>query len=97
MPTPTKLSDADLQIHLDQVAGWTIVDNTLTKKFQFDSFISAFGWMTSAALVAETMGHHPEWTNVYNRVTVNLVTHDAGGITELDFTLAKRMDTLAGS
>ena len=97
MPTPIKLSDADLQIHLDQVVGWTIVDDALTKTFQFDSFISAFGWMTSAALVAETMGHHPEWTNVYNRVTVNLVTHDAGGITELDFTLAKRMDTLAGS
>ncbi len=53
--------------------------------------------MSSVALVAETMGHHPEWANVYNRVTVDLMSHDAGGITELDFNLAQRMDSLAGS
>ncbi len=97
MTAPIKLSETDLQAHLDQTSGWAIVEGKLHKKFQFDSFVSAFGWMTSVALVAETMGHHPEWTNVYNRVVVNLVTHDAGGITELDFTLAKRMDVLAGS
>ncbi len=97
MTAPIKLSETDLQANLDQASGWAIVEGKLHKKFQFDSFVSAFGWMTSVALVAETMGHHPEWTNVYNRVGVNLVTHDAGGITELDFTLAKRMDVLAGS
>lgn len=97
MPAPIKLTDPELQTRLDQTAGWVILEGKLHKQFQFDSFVSAFGWMTSVALIAETMGHHPEWRNVYNRVTVDLITHDAGGITELDFTLAKRMDTLAGS
>jgi 4a-hydroxytetrahydrobiopterin dehydratase len=58
------------------------------------SFIFAFGFMASAAIVAEKMNHHPEWSNVYNRVTVRLTTHDAGGITELDFELAARMTGL---
>jgi 4a-hydroxytetrahydrobiopterin dehydratase len=58
--------------------------------------VEAFGFMTSAALEAERMNHHPEWFNVYNRVVVDLTTHDAGGITDLDFQLAARMEELAG-
>ncbi len=96
MSSPVKLTEAEIQSKLNQLAGWSVEDGKLHKQFQFDSFVSAFGWMTSAALVAETMGHHPEWTNVYNRVHVNLVSHDAGGITEMDFNLAKQMDGLAG-
>jgi 4a-hydroxytetrahydrobiopterin dehydratase len=95
MSSPVKLTDAEIQSKLNQLAGWSVEDGKLHKQFQFDSFVSAFGWMASAALVAETMGHHPEWSNVYNRVSVNLVSHDAGGITELDFNLAKQMDSLA--
>lgn len=97
MSAPVKLSDSEIQAKLGQVSGWSMVDGQLQKQFQFESFVKAFGWMSSAALLAETMGHHPEWTNVYNKVTVNLTTHDAGGVTELDFTLAQRMDSLAAS
>ncbi len=91
----TKLTDAEIQAKVGQLSGWSVVDGKLQKQFQFDSFVAAFGWMASAALIAESMGHHPEWTNVYNRVTVNLVTHDAGGITDLDVQLAERMNGLA--
>ncbi len=97
MSAPVKLSDAEIQAKLGQVSGWSVAEGKLHKQFQFDSFVSAFGWMSSVALVAETMGHHPEWANVYNRVTVDLMTHDAGGLTEMDFNLAQRMDALAGS
>jgi 4a-hydroxytetrahydrobiopterin dehydratase len=75
--------------------GWSLREGKLHRQFQFGSFVEAFGWMSSVALVAESMGHHPEWSNVYNRVRVDLTTHDAGGITELDFTLAQRMNELA--
>lgn len=73
---------------------WAVAGGKLHKVFGFPDFVAAFGFMSSAALVAESMNHHPEWCNVYNRVTVDLSTHDAGGITELDFTLARRMDAL---
>ena len=66
--------------------------SALQKSFTFANFIEAFGFMTRVALVAEKMNHHPEWFNVYNRVDVVLSTHDAGGVTELDFKLAKFMD-----
>lgn len=95
MSAPVKLSDSEIQAKLAQASGWSLVEGKLHKQFQFDSFVSAFGWMSSVALVAETLGHHPEWANVYNRVTVDLMTHDAGGLTELDFNLAQRMDSLA--
>lgn len=76
---------------------WSVVDDKLHKVFEFRDFVAAFGFMSSAALIAESMSHHPDWSNVYNRVTVNLSTHDAGGITELDFELARRMDGLTGT
>ncbi len=78
--------------------GWTEVDNrdAISKSFRFANFNAAFGWMTRAALVAEKMNHHPEWFNVYATVDVTLSTHDAGGLTMKDITLAHEMDLLAG-
>ena len=70
--------------------------DALTKTFKFRNFVEAFGWMTSAAIEAEKMNHHPEWFNVYSKVEVVLTTHDAGGLTALDVKLAKQMDSLAG-
>ena len=69
--------------------------DAITKTYQFRNFVHAWGFMSRAALHAEKLNHHPEWANVYNRVTVTLTTHDAGGLTELDAKLAKRMDALA--
>lgn len=76
--------------------GWTLEDSeqAISKEFRFADFNAAFGWMARAALIAEKMDHHPEWSNVYNRVQVRLTTHDAGGLTALDVTLATRMDAL---
>ena len=90
-----KLTDAQIQENLTQVDGWTIEDGKLHKEFQFDTFVSAFGFMTQLALVAESLNHHPEWFNVYNRVTIELTTHDAGGISELDFQWAKQADAIS--
>lgn len=76
---------------------WEEKDNSLQKTFSFKNFSEAFGWMTRVALAAEKMDHHPEWTNVYNKVFVKLYTHDAGNtITERDRKLAKKMDELFG-
>ncbi|PRY24469.1 pterin-4-alpha-carbinolamine dehydratase [Aliiruegeria haliotis] len=79
-------------------ADWAIQDDrdALQKTFRFKSFVEAFGWMTRVALHAEKMNHHPEWANVYGTVEVTLSTHDAGGLTELDVSLAQVMDKLAG-
>ena len=92
-----KLTDAQIQENLAQVEGWTVENGKLHKEFQFDNFVSAFGFMTQLALVAEAMNHHPEWFNVYNRVTIDLTTHDAGGISELDFQWAKQADAISGT
>ena len=91
-----KLTDAQIQENLAQVDGWTIENGKLHKEFQFDNFVTAFGFMTQLALVAESLNHHPEWFNVYNRVTIDLTTHDAGGISELDFQWAKQADAISG-
>ena len=87
-----KLTTAQLQHALDQLGSdWGLVDDKLHASFKFDNFVAAFGFMTQIALVAERMNHHPEWFNVYNRVDVDLTTHDAGGLTQLDVTLAEAM------
>jgi len=91
-----KLSEADVRARLSEVPGWELVEGKLHKTFRFASFVQAFGFMSSVALVAEAMNHHPDWTNVYNRVTIALHTHDVGGISALDFTLAKRIEELTG-
>ena len=76
---------------------WQEQDGALEKTFVFGDFVQAFGFMTCAAMVAEKMDHHPEWTNVYNRVVVRLTTHDAGNtVTDRDRALAAEMDRLAG-
>lgn len=78
-----------------RAAGWDVSDTKATKTYTFKNFVEAFGWMTSAAIVAEKLNHHPEWFNVYKTVDVTLTTHDTGGLTDLDLKLAKRMDALA--
>lgn len=90
-----KLSDADVRARVDALEGWDLVDGKLHCDFKFENFVQAFGFMTSAAIVAEKMNHHPEWFNVYSKVAVDLTTHEAGGITELDFALANQMNELA--
>ena len=90
-----KMTDAEINAQLAVVSGWTLENGKLHKQFQFDSFIEAFGFMSRVALVAESMNHHPEWFNVYNRVAIDLMTHDAGGISTLDFELAKKADALS--
>src|SRR5712692_5147014 len=93
-----KLTGAARKVALAKLKGWTEVAgrDAITKKFVFQDFNAAFGFMTRAALVAEKLDHHPEWFNVYKTVEVTLSTHDAGGLTELDVTLAEAMDQIAG-
>lgn len=95
MSTATKLNRSDLESALTKLNGWSIKDDKLQRQFKFKSFVEAFGFMSSVALVAESMGHHPEWFNVYNKVTIDLTTHDAGGITAMDISLASRINELA--
>ncbi len=74
---------------------WIEIDNKLKAEFQFDSFVSAFAFMTKVAFIAEKMDHHPNWSNVYNKVSIELSTHDAGNIiTEKDHQLAREIDKL---
>jgi 4a-hydroxytetrahydrobiopterin dehydratase len=93
-----KLSGAARKTALARLKGWSEVAgrDAISKKFVFADFITAFGFMTRAALVAEKLDHHPEWFNVYKNVEVTLSTHDAGGLTALDVKLAEAMDKLAG-
>lgn len=90
-----RFSGPELKEALASVPGWAIVEGKLHKEYRFADFIHAFGFMATAALAIEKMNHHPEWLNVYNRVTVNLTTHDAGGITSKDTDLAKLLDEIA--
>ncbi len=92
--TTAKLSDVEIGAGLAQLSGWSVVNQKLHKKFIFADFITAFGFMTKVALLAETSAHHPEWSNVYNRVTIDLTTHDSGGITQKDLALAQAIDKL---
>jgi len=92
---PTRLEDHHIAARLADLDGWSLIERKLTKQFRFEDFVGAFGFMSQVALVAERMNHHPDWRNVYARVDVELTTHDAGGVTELDFQLAARMDELA--
>ena len=90
-----RLSQTDIDEKLENLPGWSIVNEKLHKEFQFNSFNQAFGFMTRAAMEIEKMNHHPEWFNVYNRITVELTTHDAGGITNNDVNLARILNSLA--
>lgn len=90
-----KLTGDELDEAVKGLEEWSVVDGKLHKEFSFDDFVAAFGFMTSIALVAERMNHHPEWFNVYNTVRVDLATHDVGGITTWDVELARAMDAAA--
>jgi 4a-hydroxytetrahydrobiopterin dehydratase len=90
-----RLSDRDIEDQLRSIPGWAVNDGALVRGFKFGNFVEAFGFMTSVALLAERSDHHPDWTNVYNRVEIKLSTHDAGGITALDFKLAQQIDQLS--
>jgi 4a-hydroxytetrahydrobiopterin dehydratase len=92
MARPPKLADPDIAGRLKTLPGWTLEAGKLHKAFTFKDFVEAWSFMTAVALAAEAMGHHPEWSNVYNRVIVDLSTHDAGGLTTLDFDLAAKME-----
>ena len=94
MATP-KATPEEIDKFLQERSDWTLADGALQRNFTFRNFREAFGFMTEVAFVAELGNHHPDWGNVYNRVTVRLSTHDAGGIAQKDFELAGQMDTIA--
>ncbi|HEX9190318.1 MAG TPA: 4a-hydroxytetrahydrobiopterin dehydratase [Vicinamibacteria bacterium] len=96
MPRPARLAEEDVARRLAALPGWALERGKLHRTYAFRDFGEAFAFMTAVAQEAEALGHHPEWSNVYNRVAVDLTTHDAQGITHLDFELAARMERLAG-
>ncbi|MBP8111404.1 MAG: 4a-hydroxytetrahydrobiopterin dehydratase [Agitococcus sp.] len=95
-----KLSDAEVlqklaDLNADTRRSWQLVDGKLKKQFEFGSFILAFAFMTKVAMLAETLNHHPEWSNVYGRVVIELITHEINAISERDFILALRIEAMA--
>jgi 4a-hydroxytetrahydrobiopterin dehydratase len=90
-----RLSDDEIQSALAQASGWTILEGKLHRELRFENFVQAFSFMTGVAIVAEKMDHHPEWFNVWNKVVIDLTTHDAGGLSARDFKLAEAIDALA--
>ncbi len=91
-----KLSEQQIAVELKKLAGWTVESGKLHRVFEFKDFSQAFGFMTRVALAAEKMDHHPDWSNTWNKVTVDLSTHSAGGLTANDFDLAARMQQIHG-
>lgn len=89
------LPDDALRSALQQLSGWTVENGKLHRVYQFADFVHAFGFMATSALEIEKMNHHPEWSNVWNRVTVDLTTHDAGGVTADDVKLARILEEIA--
>ena len=96
MPDRRKLTDQEVQAQLATVPGWSLAGGKLHREFKFANFVEAFGFMSRLALIAEKQDHHPGWSNVYNRVVIDLDTHDAGGITAFDFRLAAAANQLLG-
>lgn len=94
---PARLTDAEIEAALAALPGWSRTPGreAIAKRFVFEDFNDAFGFMTRVAMVAEKLDHHPEWSNVYRTVDVTLSTHDAGGLTALDVELAKAMERFA--
>lgn len=84
----------EINKQLEKLNGWSYTMGALEKNIAFKDFGEAFGFIARVALIAETLNHHPEWTNVYNKVRIRLSTHDAGGITEKDFALAERIENV---
>jgi 4a-hydroxytetrahydrobiopterin dehydratase len=90
----SQLSTEEIEKYLKDLSGWEVVKEKLHKEFIFDDFSQAFDFMTRAVAHIDKMNHHPEWFNVYNKVIVDLTTHDAGGITDNDIKLAKTLNSL---
>lgn len=92
----TKLSKEAITARMGTLEGWAIDrgGDAITKHWRFADFVEAFGFMARVAMLSEKADHHPEWSNVYNRVTITLTTHDAGGLSERDMMLAARIDAL---
>jgi len=89
-----KLSPEEIEKAVSNLPGWSLLNQKLHRDYAFESFNAAFGFMTRAAMEIEKLNHHPEWNNVYNKLSVDLVTHDAGGITENDIKLAGILNSL---
>ncbi|HET6444503.1 MAG TPA: 4a-hydroxytetrahydrobiopterin dehydratase [candidate division Zixibacteria bacterium] len=89
-----KLTEQELEKSLEGLSGWELIDGKLHKSYKFGSFAEAMGWITTVAIYADKIDHHPEWSNVYNRVTVDLTTHDLDAISTLDIALAKKMQAM---
>jgi len=88
------LSPEQIAALAEQLPQWSLINSKLHRELRFADFNEAFGFMSRVALIAETLGHHPEWFNVWNRVVIDLTTHDAGGLSNLDVELAHRIDQL---
>jgi 4a-hydroxytetrahydrobiopterin dehydratase len=95
MSQPTA-TEAEIQELIAELGSWTVESGKLHREYRFRDFVQAFGFMAQVALLAERAAHHPEWFNVYNRVVVDLTTHEAGGITQKDLDLAREMEQIAG-
>ena len=93
--TPTRLTNFEVESVLTQLPGWTVVAGKLHREYRFPDFSKAFGFMKTAARAIEKLDHHPEWFNAYDRVVVDLPTQDAGGISQKDVDLAKRLEEIA--
>ena len=91
-----KLTQKEIRTSLTGLRGWKLVKGKLHREYKFADFMHAFGFMTTSALAIERMNHHPEWFNVYNKVVVDLSTHDVGGVSEKDIALARILDNFAG-
>lgn len=91
---PSKLTESEIQSALRGLPGWSLAQGKLHREYKFADFVHAFGFMATAAIAIEKMNHHPEWSNVWNKVVVDLTTHDAGGISAKDIELAKLLDSL---
>jgi 4a-hydroxytetrahydrobiopterin dehydratase len=89
---PSVLSEDELAGWLGEHGEWAVVEGKLHRELKLGSFVEAFGLMAQVALVAEKLDHHPEWSNVYSKVVIDLTTHDAGGLTSLDLKLAEAVD-----
>ena len=90
------LSSAEINQLPQLLPAWTLVEGKLRRELKFSDFSEAFGFMARVALAAEKLDHHPEWSNVWNRVSISLTTHDTGGLSNLDLALAQRIDALLG-
>jgi len=89
------LTDSEIQAALGKLPGWSVQNGKLHREYAFADFVHAFGFMATAAIAIEAMNHHPEWSNVWNRVSIDLITHDSGGITGKDVELAAKLESLA--